>query len=107
MSSKIHKLIEFNFRKLDGSLEPLRTKFIDTGMGFERLVAVLQGKSSNYDTDLFFPIFDAISKVSSAKLFYFLLFISFFFRCRNLEKQLIVEFLIRTIPNMNLIMHID
>lgn len=52
------------FRKSDGTLEPLKDKFIDTGMGFERLVAVLQGKSSNYDSDLFVPIFNAISKVS-------------------------------------------
>lgn len=54
----------FLFRKSDGTLEPLKDKFIDTGMGFERLVAVLQGKSSNYDSDLFVPIFNAISKVS-------------------------------------------
>lgn len=52
------------YRTSDGTLEPLKEKFIDTGMGFERLVAVLQGKSSNYDTDLFLPIFDAITKVS-------------------------------------------
>ncbi|KAG4069870.1 hypothetical protein HA402_009577 [Bradysia odoriphaga] len=55
--------IEYN-RNPDGTLEPLKQKFIDTGMGFERLVAVLQGQSSNYDTDLFLPIFDAISKES-------------------------------------------
>lgn len=47
----------------NGELESLQTKYVDTGMGFERLVAVMQGKSSNYDTDLFMPIFDAISKV--------------------------------------------
>lgn len=51
-------------RQLDGKLESLHTKYVDTGMGFERLVAVLQGKSSNYDTDLFMPIFNAISKVN-------------------------------------------
>ena len=48
---------------MDGTLEPLHNKFVDTGMGFERLVAVLQGKINNYDTDLFTPIFDAIYKV--------------------------------------------
>ena len=43
-------------RKADGTLEPLPAKVIDTGMGFERLVRTLQGKTSNYDTDIFQPI---------------------------------------------------
>lgn len=50
-------------RNADGSVTPLKNKHIDTGMGFERLVAILQDKRSNYDTDLFVPIFDAVAKV--------------------------------------------
>lgn len=50
-------------RKADGSLEKLSMNVIDTGMGFERLVRALQGKHSNYDTDIFQPIIQAISKM--------------------------------------------
>ncbi len=51
-------------RKADGSLEELPAKVIDTGMGFERLCMALQGKQSNYDTDVFQPIIKTISKLS-------------------------------------------
>jgi len=54
--------IQFN-RKKDGSLEPLPAKHVDTGMGFERLVRVIQGKQSNYDTDIFTGTIAAISKI--------------------------------------------
>ena len=55
--------IEFN-RKADGSLERLPDKHIDTGMGFERLTMVLQGKKSNYDTDIFVPLINEIENLS-------------------------------------------
>jgi len=55
--------IQFN-RMANGSLVPLPAKHVDTGMGFERLCMVLQGKQSNYDTDIFTPIIGEISKLS-------------------------------------------
>ena len=55
--------MQFN-RKADGTLEPLPAKVIDTGMGFERLCMALQGKTSNYDTDVFQPIIKAIAEMS-------------------------------------------
>ena len=55
--------MQFN-RKADGSLEPLKMHVIDTGMGFERLVRLLQNKHSNYDTDIFSPIISEIERLS-------------------------------------------
>ena len=54
-------------RKADGTLEPLPQKVIDTGMGFERLVRILNGKQSNYDTDIFQPLLKSIGELSGFK----------------------------------------
>ena len=56
--------IQYN-RDQSGSLHPLPHKHVDTGMGFERMTAVLQGKQSNYQTDIFTPLLDQISRLSS------------------------------------------
>lgn len=57
--------MQFN-RKADGSLEPLPAKVIDTGMGFERLCMALQGKTSNYDTDVFQPLIQTLAGMTGA-----------------------------------------
>jgi alanyl-tRNA synthetase len=58
--------IQYN-RKADGSLEQLPSKHVDTGMGFERLCMVVQGKKSNYDTDIFQSLISEISKITGKK----------------------------------------
>ena len=58
--------VQYN-RKADGSLEPLPQKHVDTGMGFERLCMVLQGTTSNYDTDVFTPLIREIETITSSK----------------------------------------
>lgn len=58
--------IQYN-RKTDGSLEDLPAKHVDTGMGFERIVCVLQNKTSNYDTDVFTPLLAAVEEISGKK----------------------------------------
>ncbi len=55
--------IQYN-RKKDGSLEPLPSKHVDTGMGFERLVRAIQNKKSNYDTDVFTGTIDAVANIT-------------------------------------------
>ena len=65
---EIWNLVFMQYQRMaDGHLEPLPAKVIDTGMGFERLCMALQGKKSNYDTDIFTPIIDKISELSGKK----------------------------------------
>ena len=62
---EIWNLVFMQYNRLaDGTLQPLKAKHIDTGMGFERLCMVMQGKKSNYDTDVFQPLIQHIARLS-------------------------------------------
>ncbi len=65
---EIWNLVFIQYNRLpDGTLEPLKDKFVDTGMGFERICAVLQKKRSNYDTDIFKPLIEKIEELTGKK----------------------------------------
>ncbi|KAL7297401.1 hypothetical protein TKK_0009782 [Trichogramma kaykai] len=65
--TELWNIVFIQYQRLtNGQIIPLHKKHVDTGMGFERLVTVLQEKRSNYDTDLFEPYFDVISNISHA-----------------------------------------
>lgn len=70
--------IQYN-RDENGNIHPLPKNHVDTGMGFERLTAILQEKNSNYDTDIFTSLFDTITKVSSVIYLYSIRYIDFCF----------------------------
>src|SRR3954469_3629294 len=81
--------MEFN-RKTDGKLEKLPARHVDTGMGFERLCVVLQGKQSNYDTDVFMPLLNKIEELSGCR---------YKPEQENHKKQLIINIAMRVIAD--------
>jgi alanyl-tRNA synthetase len=65
---ELWNLVFIQFNQLpDGKLVPLSANYVDTGAGLERIVAVMQGKKSNYDTDLFMPVIEAVSDMTGHK----------------------------------------
>jgi alanyl-tRNA synthetase len=88
--------IEYN-RNIDGTITSLPQKHVDTGMGLERIVAHMQQKHSNYDTDLFMPIIEKINQVHGnmkiIKKFYLYFYIFRFPRWIHIKEHLVVTIL--------------